>query len=192
MEMVSLRAASRASIRYACGRQQVRIHHYGNGWYGLFEPAGVYAGSYEQQSRPFLRQCQWHHYGNSFGWNGRPYRYFVEGELAGTGATGVVSRPAGNFNITVLDDAGCTFSLNTITLTAPASPAPRWRPARPRFVPAKPCPNLRQPVPASVVRQQQRAGGSTQPSRRRSATRRPDVQLLGHADGLRCESTKTT
>jgi hypothetical protein len=52
-----------------------------------------------------------------------PYQYAVNSPTF-TGGTGVFNNlPAGNYNITVRDNAGCTFSLNTVTLTAPAVPA---------------------------------------------------------------------
>jgi gliding motility-associated-like protein len=52
-----------------------------------------------------------------------PYQYAVNSPTF-AGGTGVFNNlPAGNYNITVRDNAGCTFSLNTVTLTAPAVPA---------------------------------------------------------------------
>jgi|GEM_PF-4888867 len=52
-----------------------------------------------------------------------PYQYAVNSPTFVNG-TGVFNNlPAGNYNITVRDDAGCTFSLNTIALVAPAVPA---------------------------------------------------------------------
>jgi hypothetical protein len=116
-----------------------------------------------------------------------PYQYAVNSPnfIPGTGMFD--NLPAGNYNITVQDNAGCTFSLNTITLTAPAVPAaPRSLQPGPGLPRRNPAYAYRNGYRHPVVRQQQPTRGICQRFHAGDQQSGPgNVQLFRHADGQR-------